>query len=111
MSFKSTHNLLFEVAEYPHQLVAGVTWMAFRVGSVEGLFCDSGDSYAILAVMNNKPGSGHFTDVLEWFEHSCKRDNKKFRILEVWNEKFRKRLIEKHGFIIENKDSLIKIIK
>lgn len=121
---KTEHNLSFEVAEYKHKhpIVQkmfesmpddGFKWMAFRVGTVDGLWCSGNYGtipvYAILSVINEKPGNGHFTDVLQWFENSCKRDGKHFMIMEVWNDKFKNHLIEKRGFkAVKNTDHVIK---
>lgn len=73
-------------------------YMRFRVGSIEGLWAVTDTSYDILAIENNHPGNGHFEDVLQWFEHSCKRDHKNLRFLEILNPSFRKHLINKRGF-------------
>jgi hypothetical protein len=61
--------------------------------------------------MNDRPGNGHLEDMFEWFEHSCKRDNKALVIAEFFNERFKKHCIEKRGFteIPNKKNNLIKI--
>jgi hypothetical protein len=105
--FVSTHRLDFEVAPYPMKIDDGFNWIAFRVGTCEGLWCSNNDFYEILAVVNNKPNNGHFKDVLEWFKTSCKRDKKNLKIREVWNQEFKRHLIEKHFFTKINRDDLI----
>lgn len=90
--FESTHSLIFEVAESVHG-------MLFRVGTCNGQWGSTKDSYYILSVINEQPGNGHLDDVLEWFENSCKRDNKNLLVLECFNGKFYLHLIKKHGFI------------
>lgn len=97
-SFKTTHDLVFEAAPWTNALDPSDNWMVFRVGTCEGVWRSSDDNYSILAITNKEPGNGHFEDVLEWFENSCKRDGKNLMILEVWNDKFKKHLIEKRGF-------------
>ena len=98
MGFKTTHDLSFEVAEWEHGKLLGNGFYRFRVGTCEGIWKAGENSYDILAIENKSKGNGHFEDVLELFERSCKRDNKKLRVLEVWNPDFKKHLIEKRGF-------------
>ena len=57
----------------------------FRVGTCEGLWRSTPSHYEILAVVNKKRGNGHFKALLGWFEQSCRRDNKKLLMREVWN--------------------------
>ncbi len=92
--FVSSHKLDFGIADWVFD-----DYTAFKVGTCEGLYSFDGNSYQILAITNDQPNNGHFEDVLEWFEHSCKRDKKNLMILEVWNLKFKKHLIDKRGFI------------
>lgn len=106
--FKSAHNLVFEAAPYHIQLVDDVEWMKFRIGTCEGLYCSTVTSYDILAISNNNPGNGHLVDVIEWFQKSCYRDKRNFRILETWNQRFKSHLILKYGFIEYETDNLIK---
>ena len=75
IEFKTKHNLLFEVAEstYPQY---PIPHKMFRVGTCEGQWGNTEDSFYILSVLNKEQGNGHFDDVLEWFENSCKRYNK-----------------------------------
>ena len=96
--FQSEHNLIFEVAPYPYNIDDKNQWMLFRVGTCEGLWCSTDKSYDILAITNNQQGNGHFNDVLQWFEQSCRRDKKALRILEVWNINFKNHLITKRQF-------------
>jgi hypothetical protein len=107
--FISTHKLDFESAPWNSQLDPADNWMLFRIGTCEGVWRATEHSYDILAITNNEPNNGHFTDVLEWFENSCKRDGKKLRILEVWNEVFKNHLITKKGFsVIPMTDHVVK---
>lgn len=92
--FKSTHNLDFEVAPWITE-----DFQRFRIGTVSGIWAATSLSYDILGIDNDKPGNGHFEDTLQWFENSCKRDNRALRILEVWNERLKKHLISKRGFV------------
>ena len=92
--FVSTHKLDFECAPWQR----GENFLRFRVGTCEGLWLSTDESYGIVAVINSEPNNGHFTDVLEWFENSAKRDGKSLQILEVFNRKLKKHLIEKRGF-------------
>lgn len=103
--FKSSHDLFFESAEWHHSKL----WICFRVGTCEGLWNIDGKSYQILSIINNDPGNGHFEDVLEWFEQSCRRDKMSLKILEIMNNKFKKHLIEKRNFTDIGNDNLIKI--
>lgn len=108
--FKSTHNLPFEAGQWNVGL--GDNMAKFRIGTCEGLYCFEKDFYGIIAVVNNTPNNGHFKDVLDWFYNSCKRDKKDLRVLELWNDKFKKHLIEKLGFTdIGNSNVEIKLKK
>lgn len=102
-SIQTEHNLDFEVAKW-----ITPDFMCFRIGTCEGLWAGNDKYYDILAVTNKQPGNGHFNDVLQWFEHSCKRDKKAFRILELWNKDLKKHLLTKRGFSKLGKDNLIK---
>jgi len=70
----------------------------FQVGTIAGLWRATDTAYQIIAIVNNNKNNGHFEDVLEWFETSCKRDNKDLEFVEIWNGQFEKHLIEKRGF-------------
>ncbi len=50
MKFKSEHDLEFLVAPYPMQLSEKIRWDAFKVGTCEGLFGVTDESYVILAI-------------------------------------------------------------
>lgn len=95
MEFETTHKLPFEVAPWEHDS----EFQRFRVGTVTGLWSYDKDNYHILAIDNSAPGNGHFEDVLQWFEFSCKRDKRNLQILEVWNDKLKAHLINKRGFV------------
>lgn len=100
----TTHNLAFESA--PWELgkfmdtlyKTNHNWQQFRIGTCYGTWRDAGDAYEILNIINTNLGNGHFEDVMQWFEHSAKRDKKKFRIREVWNKKLKAHLVFKRGF-------------
>lgn len=91
--FKSTHKLSFEVADWITD-----DYKQFRIGTMEGLWVSTKETYDILALKNNSKGNGHFQDVFDWFENSCRRDKKDLRILEVDNKRLRKHLVNKRGF-------------
>lgn len=91
---KTTHNLPFLVAQWEHSR----EWMMYRVGTMNGLWRSTPDAYEILSMVNTQPGNGHFQDVFEWFEHSCKRDKKALIIREVWNRELLQHLLTKRGF-------------
>lgn len=102
--FETTHKLEFYAKPWP----TAPEWLLFKVGTCHGAWCATGDAYEILTIVNDHPGNGHFDDVLEWFEHSAKRDKKCLRIREVWNKKLKKHLFEKRGFIYGNGDDMVK---
>ena len=91
-TIKTKHNLQFEVAPWSKD------FSQFRVGTVEGLYRVTKESYEILAIANSKIGNGHIEDVWQWFEASCKRDRKSLKVLEVWNKRFANYLTKKRGF-------------
>src|SRR6188768_4484540 len=90
---KTSHNLDFLVADWTNP-----EWKRFKVGTCFGLWNSTPTAYQILAIVNDKPGNGHFDDVLQWFEASCAREGKDFVFIEVWNKRFLKHLIRKRGF-------------
>lgn len=70
----------------------------FRVGTCKGLWRATEDAFEILAVKNGNKGNGHFKDTMWWFEQSCRRENKKLRLREVWNVWLYLRSIKKYGY-------------
>lgn len=90
--FESTHKLKFEVAPWVFP-----DFMRFRIGSCEGLWCSTKTSYDILAITNTQPHNENIQDVFDWFKMSCLRDKKDFRILELWNARFKGYLL-RNGF-------------
>lgn len=95
--FKSTHELDFEVADW----YADPEMKLYRIGTCEGLWMSTPESYCIISVISSQPGNGHLDDVFEWFENSCKRDGKSLKVLELFNERFEHHLKNKRGFIGE----------
>lgn len=108
---ETEHKLLFEVAPSPYNLPGGVEHALYRVGTCHGQWGFTQDSFFILSVMNEQPGNGHFNDVLQWFENSCKRENKNLLILDCMNKDFYIHLLNKRGFTKLDKEerNLIKI--
>lgn len=104
MDFKTTHNLLFEVAE-------SIFGLLFKVGTCSGQWGSTSDSYYILSIINHDPGNGHLNDVFEWFEFSCKRDKKNLLVLECFNKEFYDHLLSKRNFIAldADKENCIKV--
>jgi hypothetical protein len=107
--FKSTHDLVFEVA--PYKSIAEADFIQlYRVGTCEGQWFDSNFAYHILSIRNTCPGNGHLDDVFEWFEQSCRRDCKAFMIMDFFNERFKIHCIMKRGFApVPNSDHVVKI--
>jgi len=92
--FISTHNLPFEVADWPHDPAL----KKFKVGTCEGI-CGSRDGcYDIIEIKNHSPGNGHLEDVFEWFENNCKSEGKDLIIHHVMNKRFESYLKTKRGF-------------
>lgn len=107
--FKSTHNLTFYDAPdegsiiiemlFPSRIFKNTTpYRRYKIGTCHGLWNCADKCYNILAVMNEEPGNGHFTDVLEIFENSAQRDGMSVLIQEVWNKDLEKHLVEKKGY-------------
>lgn len=90
----TSHNLDFMISPNPFFKI----WIEFKVGTCTGLYRTTGDAYEILTIVNRESGNGHLEDVLEWFEHSCRRDGKHLRFMEMMNEDFARHLITKRGF-------------
>ena len=105
-AIQTKHKLAFEVAEWHRN----TSIMLYRVGTVSGQWMSTEHAYIIISFLNESPGNGHLDDVFEWFEYSCKRDNKALMIMEFMNDRFKKHCIDKRGFIaIPNKDDCIKL--
>lgn len=103
---QTLHRLEFLSTNEPVSLDG--TFLAFKVGTCHGLWRPTSKYYDILAIINDEPGNGHLNDVFEWFEASCRRDGKSFRILEIWNERFKTHLLTKRGFRKAGKNNAIK---
>lgn len=112
--FKSTHNLHFMCAPHDFQIIdpGDVPWVKFKIGTCEGLWRAKNKNYEILAIKNHEPGNGHFQDMFDWFENSCKRDKHSLVVIQVDNKRLKKHLLEKRGFIEHEKEynSVIKIV-
>lgn len=106
--FISSHKLDFLVADYKVAFETPYKWFTFKVGTCHGLFCVTKNSYEILAILNEELNNGHFDDVLEWFENSCKRDGYSLVFLETWNYQLRQHLINKRGFEVLKEEDVIK---
>lgn len=94
--FISTHKLDFEICPWE----VSKEFMRFRIGTCDGLWRSTKDSFDILAISNSSPGNGHLEDVFDWFYNSCRRDKRNLRILELWNDNFKQHLINKKGFTL-----------
>lgn len=112
-AIQTKHNLDFGCYEWepPIPLPFGQTYWAFRVGTCDGLYMATATTYDIVAIRNLSPGNGHFEDVLQWFENSCRRDKKNLRFVEVMNKDLKKHLIQKRGFNSQGNDNVIKKIR
>lgn len=104
--FQSMHNLHYE--EMPG------TWYGekkYRVGTCTGIYHFTRISLNIVAIVNSEPGNGHFEDVLQWFERSCRRDKKNLVFMHCDNLRFRDHLITNRGFkMIPGTTNVCKII-
>lgn len=78
----------------------------FQLGTCKGVWYPEGSEYRILFVFNTKKGNGHFNDVLERFETSCKREDRILVFEEVINEELAKHLIEKRGFVMRGSNCI-----
>jgi len=119
LPFYTEHKLEFEARPWRFgnlfQNPLEPSWMEFRVGTCEGTWRSTDEGYEILAIKNSKKGNGHFNDVLQWFEHSCRRDKKALTFLAIMNKKFAKHMVEKRGFekiiITRDEEKLICLTK
>ena len=109
--FISTHKLDFYSTDSSEYDLFNQGHMDFKVGSCDGVWGCTDDSYYILAISNRQPGNGHLDDVFEWFEHAAKRDGRNLIVLKCMNERFYRHLVEKKGFIKLDtaRDNCIKI--
>jgi hypothetical protein len=92
---KTKHDLDFEMSRDGSD-TSGLA--VFRVGTCCGQFRVADDAYEIVSVLNTESGNGHFDDMMQWFEHACRRDDKGLRFTCILNERFAFHLIEKRGF-------------
>jgi len=94
------HDLPFLCVEWPLDGLWGpkLGLIAWKVGTVHGLYYCSEQTYQIIAVINDIPNNGHLDDAFEWFEQSCKRDGRRLEITEFLNPSFAEHLIKKRGF-------------
>ena len=104
MAFVSTHKLDFLACQWH----INPLMTCFKVGTCNGLFDSNKASYNLVAIINEKPNNGHFEDVLEWFEQSCRRDKKSLKVVAIQNQKFQEHLIQKRGFVYIGDDSVEK---
>ena len=95
---QTKHKLDFGVAQ-SHCNIFGDGFLLFQVGTCEGQWGSTKDSYFILSIKNRQKGNGHLDDVFEWFEHSAKRDEKNLMVLECMNKRFYRHLLAKRGFV------------
>lgn len=74
--FKSTHNLNFLSRPWGLGLIISpeIGMNEFKIGDIHGLYrFDNKNKYLIInSVINDNPGNGHFSDLIEWFEYSSK---------------------------------------
>lgn len=110
IAFQTTHKLGFEAADSPYDIF-GDGHKMFRIGTCEGQWGSTDDSYFIISVINSEPGNGHLDDVFEWFEYSCLRDGKNLLVLACFNNGFYRHLLSKRGFkpLDKKEDNCIKI--
>src|SRR6266852_5781546 len=102
---KTKNNLQFLQS---NETYLGGEFFAYRIGTCHGLYGFTKKSYLLVAIINDEIGNGHFDDVLEWFENSAKRDAKNLEIVEIWNERLKKHLVEKRGFKAKRNGDVIK---
>lgn len=100
---KTLHNLEFESRPWHRDK----EMVDFRVGTCYGLYFCTDKAYVIVAIKNQEPGNGHFTDVLQWFYESCKRDKKNLVFAEIMNKRFGAHMVLTHGFKCETQRDYI----
>lgn len=114
-TFKSTNNL-----EFLHRpwLIANIFLpeeeiYEYKVGTVRGLYrFDNKKKYLIInSVINDIPGNGHFKDLMEWLEFSCKNCKYDLVFEEIFNPRL-KMILTYYGFeILDNNKMIKKYIK
>lgn len=109
-AIETTHKLDFLSAPWNNPM-NDQGWQEFKVGTCKGQWRHTDRGFEILSVINEEPGNGHINDLFEWFEYACRRDKSPLWILEVWNKRFKKHLIEKRGFVAQDDDNVFKIYK
>lgn len=102
------HKLDFECTPYKLQIKGESLMVDFRVGTCHGLYTSTDKSYDIIAITNREKGNGHFEDVVEWFENSCRRDKKSLRFVEIMNDGFKTHLVNKRCFLDIGEDNVEK---
>ncbi len=106
----TTHKLDFEVSDSPYVKCfpdwAKLDHKLFRVGTCDGQWTSTEDSFVIISIANRKPGNGHLNDVFEWFEWSCRTAGKNLLVVELLNDSFYRHLIKKRGFVPLDKEKM-----
>ncbi len=87
--------------EWHYNNVLGTNNLVFRVGTVHGMFGKFDDnSLQLIAIGNDKKGNGDFSKAMDWFEKVAFDMGLKPEVVEIWNERLKKHLIEKRGYTL-----------
>jgi hypothetical protein len=96
-AINTDHHLDFMAAPWDDPLGVG-GYMAFIVGTCNGLYSTNKGTLMIISVRNEEPGNGHLEDVFQWFEWSARENGVPLTIVAFMNERFYQHCIEKRGF-------------
>lgn len=83
------------------------SWQVFKVGTCRGQWRATPTAYELLAIINDSPGNGDFSHLMDWFYESCKRDNRALVIREIWNKRLAAHLVRR-GFTYAQGDDMVK---
>lgn len=111
MTFQTTHKLDYLQSAEGTDVGEARMMHGFRVGTCHGLYYQDKEAVCLLAIHNDDPGNGHFTDVLEWFAYSAKNQGLHFDVVEVWNKRLKWHLIDKRGFVAIDQFRVRKVTK
>lgn len=79
----------------------------FIIGTVDGMFDITEDRVRLIAIQNQELNNGDFSKAMDILESNTFSIGKAFEVVEIWNDRLRKHLIEKRGYTL-SRDGVIK---
>lgn len=83
----------------------------FKVGTCRGMYAMGNREIKVIYIANEQPGSGHTDDVIEWIEHSAKKEGYNVRFTGIEHPGFRNHLVKTRGYLKKGKGDLVKVVR